>query len=225
MKSGSGEFRHTPAVTSKYKFACDNTLVQLIYFSAVSEELTSKSADHLFEDEFMPLADSLYNFAYSLVLNEDDANDLVQDTYLKAWRFISLYQEGTNAKAWMFKILKNTFINEYRRKKLRPSEVDYEDFITYHDADESSQVGSLDLRHEVFSGMLGDEMTKAINELPVDFRAIILLCDIEEFSYEEIAKILDIPIGTVRSRLFRARNMLKDKLREYAKSRGYKENR
>ncbi len=189
----------------------------------MSNELTPKSADHLFEVEFLPLADSLYNFAYSLVLNEDDANDLVQDTYLKAWRFIDSYQEGTNAKAWLFKILKNTFINEYRRRKLRPAEVDYEDFITYHDADESTQIGSLDLRNEVFSRMLGDEMTKAINELPVDFRAIILLCDVEEFSYEEIAKIIDIPIGTVRSRLFRARNMLKEKLRDYAKLRGFKE--
>ncbi len=189
----------------------------------MSNELTPKSADQLFEVEFLPLADSLYNFAYSLVLNEDDANDLVQDTYLKAWRFIDSYQEGTNAKAWLFKILKNTFINEYRRRKLRPAEVDYEDFITYHDADESTQIGSLDLRNEVFSRMLGDEMTKAINELPVDFRAIILLCDVEEFSYEEIAKIIDIPIGTVRSRLFRARNMLKEKLRDYAKLRGFKE--
>lgn len=191
----------------------------------MSEEISPKSSEQLFEDEFLPVADSLYNFAYSLVLNEEDANDLVQDTYMKAWRFISSYQEGTNAKAWLFKILKNTFINEYRRKKLRPAEVDYEDFITYHDADETSHVGSLDLRQEVFSDMLGDEMTKAINELPVDFRAIILLCDIEDFSYEEIAKIIDIPIGTVRSRLFRARNMLKEKLRDYAKSRGYKEKR
>lgn len=197
----------------------------MIYFSGVSEEISPKSSEQLFEDEFLPVADSLYNFAYSLVLNEEDANDLVQDTYMKAWRFISSYQEGTNAKAWLFKILKNTFINEYRRKKLRPAEVDYEDFITYHDADETSHVGSLDLRQEVFSDMLGDEMTKAINELPVDFRAIILLCDIEDFSYEEIAKIIDIPIGTVRSRLFRARNMLKEKLRDYAKSRGYKEKR
>ncbi len=195
----------------------------MINFSAVSEEISPKTSEQLFEVEFLPVADSLYNFAYSLVLNEDDANDLVQDTYMKAWRFISSYQEGTNAKAWLFKILKNTFINEYRRKKLRPAEVDYEDFITYHDADETSHVGSLDLRHEVFSGMLGDEMTKAINELPVDFRAIILLCDVEDFSYEEIAKIIDIPIGTVRSRLFRARNMLKEKLRDYAKSRGFKE--
>ncbi|MFN9883291.1 MAG: sigma-70 family RNA polymerase sigma factor, partial [Bacteroidota bacterium] len=110
----------------------------MIYFSGVSEEITPLTAHQLFEEEFLPIADSLYNFAYSLVLNEEDANDLVQDTFMKAWRFISSYQKGTNAKAWLFKILKNTFINEYRRKKLRPAEIDYEDFITYHDADEST---------------------------------------------------------------------------------------
>ncbi|HZG00392.1 MAG TPA: sigma-70 family RNA polymerase sigma factor, partial [Chitinophagales bacterium] len=119
----------------------------------------------------------------------------------------------------------NTFINEYRRKKLRPAEVDYEDFVAYQDAEDVTRVGRLDTTHEIFQSMLGDEMTKAINELPVDFRTVILLCDVEDFSYEEIAKIVDIPVGTVRSRLFRARNMLKDKLRNYAKSLGYNENR
>jgi RNA polymerase sigma factor (sigma-70 family) len=179
----------------------------------------------LFDKEFLPHADALYNFAYHLTFDEEDSNDLVQDTFLKAWRFINSYQEGTNAKAWLFKILKNTFINEYRRKKIRPAEVDFEDFLTYQEADDARQVGSLDLRQEIFQNMLGDEMTKAINDLPVDFRTIILLCDVEDFSYEEIAKIIDIPIGTVRSRLFRARNMMKDKLREYAKSLGFKEKR
>ena len=188
-------------------------------------QITKPNADTLFEKEFLPHADALYNFAYHLTYEADDANDLVQDTFLKAWRFINSYQEGTNAKAWLFKILKNSFINEYRRKKVRPIEVDYEDFVAYQDAEDVKQIGNLDLRHEIFQGMLGDEMTKALNDLPVDFRTIILLCDIEEFSYEEIAKIIDIPIGTVRSRLFRARNMLKDQLREYAKSLGFKENR
>jgi RNA polymerase sigma factor (sigma-70 family) len=192
----------------------------------VSEEKTIQpGAQLLFDKEFLPHADALYNFAYHLTYDVDDANDLVQDTFLKGWRFINSYQEGTNAKAWLFKILKNTFINEYRKKKLRPTEVDYEDFIAYQEADEATQVGNLDLRQEIFQNLLSDEMIKAINELPVDFRTIILLCDIEEFSYEEIAKIIDIPIGTVRSRLFRARNMLKDKLRDYAKTLGFKEKR
>ncbi len=192
----------------------------------MSEEKTIQpGAQLLFDKEFLPHADALYNFAYHLTYDVDDANDLVQDTFLKGWRFINSYQEGTNAKAWLFKILKNTFINEYRKKKLRPTEVDYEDFIAYQEADEATQVGNLDLRQEIFQNLLSDEMIKAINELPVDFRTIILLCDIEEFSYEEIAKIIDIPIGTVRSRLFRARNMLKDKLRDYAKTLGFKEKR
>ncbi len=177
--------------------------------------------DKIFHEEFMPHIDALYNFAYHLTYDEEDANDLVQETYMKAFRFIDSYDEGTNAKAWLFKILKNAFINEYRKKSKKPSKVDYEDFIGYQDNDENSRVEYVDLRHEIFSGMIGDEVTKALNSLPVDFRTVILLCDVENFSYEEIAKITDIPIGTVRSRLHRARNMLKEKLKSYAKTMGY----
>lgn len=179
----------------------------------------------LFEKEFMPHVDALYNFAFHLTTNEEDSNDLVQDTFLKAFRFIESYQIGTNAKAWLFKILKNSFINEYRRKVRTPNKVDYEDFVTYHDGDDASTVGELDLREDIFKGLIGDEVTRALNELDIDFRTVILLCDVEGFSYEEIAKIIDIPVGTVRSRLHRARNLLKEKLRGYAKQMGYKENR
>ncbi len=177
--------------------------------------------DKIFHEEFMPHIDALYNFAYHLTYDEEDANDLVQETYMKAFRFIDSYDAGTNAKAWLFKILKNAFINEYRKKSKKPTKVDYEDFIGYQDNEENSRVEYVDLRHEIFSGMIGDEVTKALNSLPVDFRTVILLCDVENFSYEEIAKITDIPIGTVRSRLHRARNMLKEKLKSYAKTMGY----
>lgn len=173
----------------------------------------------------MPQVDALYNFAFHLTLNEEDSNDLVQDTFLKAYRFIDSYERGTNAKAWLFQILKNSFINEYRRKVRHPGQVDYEDYIAYQDSEESVHVGELDLRDDVFKGLIGDEVTVALNSLPVDFRTVILLSDIEGFSYEEIAKIIDIPIGTVRSRLHRARNLMKEKLRDYAKKMGYKENR
>lgn len=176
--------------------------------------------DKIFEEEFLPQIDALYNFAYHLTYNEEDANDLVQETYLKAYRFIDKYIEGTNAKAWLFKILKNAFINQYRKKSKQPTKVDYEEIVSYHDRDDEG--GSyLDLRHEIFQGMMGDEVTIALNSLPVDFKTVILLCDIEGFTYEEISKIVDIPIGTVRSRLHRARNMLKDKLKNYAEERGY----
>ncbi|MFN0276035.1 MAG: sigma-70 family RNA polymerase sigma factor [Chitinophagales bacterium] len=181
--------------------------------------------DRIFEKEFLPHADALYNFAYHLVYDEEDANDLVQETFLKAYRFIDSYQQGTNAKAWLFKILKNAFINDYRKKVKQPTKVDYDKLFDYKETEEESYVEYVDLRQEVFQGLIGDEVTRAINELPVDFKTVILLCDVEDFSYEEIAKIVDIPIGTVRSRLHRARNILKDKLRNYAFEQGFKEKR
>ena len=144
---------------------------------------------------------------------------------MKAFRFIEKYDKGTNAKAWLFKILKNAFINQYRRKSKQPTKVDYEEIVNYHDEEDTQYSSYLDLREEIFQGMMGDEVTNAINSLPVDFKTVILLCDIEGFTYEEIAKIIDIPIGTVRSRLHRARNMLKEKLTDYAQSLGYEDKR
>ena len=188
-------------------------------------EMPQSEKDRIFDSEFLPQIDALYNFAYHLVYNEDDANDLVQETYMKAYRFIDKYIEGTNAKAWLFKILKNAFINQYRKKSKQPTKVDFEDIVSYHDGEDAGPVSHVDLRQEIFQGMMGDEITIAINSLPVDFKTVILLCDIEGFTYEEISKIVDIPIGTVRSRLHRARNMLKDQLRDYAKSLGYKDKR
>ena len=181
--------------------------------------------DRIFEEEFLPQIDALYTFAYHLTYNEEDANDLVQETYLKAYRFVESYNEGTNAKAWLFRILKNAFINQYRKRSKLPTQVDYEEIINFHDEEDSNYSSFLDLREEMFQDMMGDEVTTAINALPVDFRVVILLCDIEGFTYEEIAKIIDIPIGTVRSRLHRARNMLKEQLKSYAQSLGYKDKR
>ncbi len=189
------------------------------------EQHQKKKYDRIFEEEFLPQIDALYTFAYHLTYNEEDANDLVQETYLKAYRFIDKYIEGTNAKAWLFKILKNVFINQYRRKSKQPTKVDFEDIVTYQDEEDTNFSSYQDLREEMFQDMMGDEVTNAINSLPVDFRVVILLCDIEGFTYEEISKIIDIPIGTVRSRLHRARNMLKEKLKEYADSLGYKDKR
>ncbi len=188
-------------------------------------QLSDNEKNRIFDKEFMPQIDALYNFAYHLTYNDDDANDLVQETYLKAYRFIDKYIEGTNAKAWLFKILKNAFINQYRKRSKQPTKVDFEDIVSYHDTDESSPQNYVDLRQEIFQGMMGDEITIAINSLPVDFRTVILLCDIEGFTYEEISKIVDIPIGTVRSRLHRSRNMLKEKLSSYARSLGYEDKR
>lgn len=176
----------------------------------------------VFDAEFMPHIDSMYNFAFRLTNDEDDANDLVQDTYLKAFRFINSFERGTNAKAWLFRILKNSFINDYRKRSKEPSKVDYQEVeTTYNSVEDAETEATTDLRTETVQDMIGDEVATALNSLPVDFRTVIILCDIEGFTYEEMAKILDIPIGTVRSRLHRARNLLKEKLKSYASSMGY----
>jgi len=188
-------------------------------------ELKKLSPHERFELEFLPHIEALNTFAFHLTYNEENAADLVQETYLKAFKFIDKYEEGTNAKAWLFKILKNAYINDYRKKNKRPIQVDYEEVSGYHDGDDAPLASYFDLREELFDHMMGDEVTAAMNSLPEDFRTVILLCDIEDFSYEEISKIIDVPIGTVRSRLFRARNMLKEKLNTYAKTMGYKDHR
>jgi len=187
----------------------------------IEEQNIQANKKAIFEQELFPHADALYNFAFHLTYDEENANDLVQETFLKAFRFIHLYQQGTNAKAWLFKILKNGFINQYRKTSRGPQKVDFEEIASYHDAEEEVYGGNVDLREEIFQGMLGDEVSGALNSLPIDFKTVILLCDIEGFTYEEIAKIVDIPIGTVRSRLHRARNMLKEKLNDYARKMGY----
>ena len=130
---------------------------------------------------------------------------------------------GTNAKAWLFRILKNTFINEYRRKTREPNKIDYQEVETFYNSDSVNAPITNDLRVDAVKEMIGDEVANALNKLAVDFRTIIILCDIEGFPYEEMAKILNIPIGTVRSRLHRARQLLKEQLLDYAKKMGYKD--
>jgi len=188
----------------------------------IRQQYSEKDKLNIFNQEFMPHINSMYNFAYRLTLDGDDAKDLLQDTYLKAFRFIDSFQQGTNAKAWLFRILKNSFINDYRKKSKEPSKVDYQEVETFYNSEDVDRQITPDLRVEALQDMIGDEISIALNSLDVDFKTVIILCDLEGFKYEEMAKILDIPIGTVRSRLHRARNLLKEKLSEYAKKMGYK---
>ncbi len=185
----------------------------------------SKDKQRVFNEEFMPHIDAMYNFAFRLTLDEDDAKDLVQETFMKAYRFINSFETGTNAKAWLFRILKNSFINNYRKKSKQPNKVDYQEVESFYNSDSVNENITTDLRVETVQHLIGDEITNALNSLDVDFRTVIILCDLEGFTYEEMAKILDIPIGTVRSRLHRARNLLKEKLKQYASSLGYKDKR
>ena len=188
----------------------------------IRQQYSEKEKESILNQEFMPHINAMYNFAYRLTLDSDDAKDLLQDTYLKAFRFIDSFQQGTNAKAWLFRILKNSFINDYRKKSKEPSKVDYQEVETFYNSEDVDRQITPDLRVEALQDMIGDEISVALNSLDVDFRTVIILCDLEGFKYEEMAKILDIPIGTVRSRLHRARNLLKEKLSEYARKMGYK---
>lgn len=188
--------------------------------TTMANETVRTRHDIIFEREFFPLMDAVYAFAYRLTSDATQAEDLVQETYLKAWRFASRYEAGTNAKAWLFRICRNAFINEYRSKKSQPYKVDYEDIVVYHNEDDPSAPRYFGLHEEMGNKLMGDEVTLAINALSPTFRTVVLL-DLEDFTYEEMAAILEIPIGTVRSRLHRARNVLAEKLREYAEAHGY----
>ena len=192
--------------------------------SSKAENYTSDRVKNMqvFEEELLPHANAIYNFAFRLVLDEDEAKDLVQETYFKAFKFIDSFQEGTNAKAWLYRILKNNFINDYRKKSKEPSKIDYQDVESIYNSDDVEETFTGSIAVYPFKETIGDEVSNALNSLPIEFRIVIILCDLEEFTYEEMAKILDIPIGTVRSRLHRARNLLRKKLLDYALTRGFK---
>ena len=194
---------------------------------ALTITLTEKEKNRIFETEFLPHAEALLNFGYHLTKNDMEAEDLMQETFLKSFKSIDKYLVGTNAKAWLFRILKNEFINRYRQNQRQPNSVDIDEVHNIQNQEDgsSSLTAYVDLSEEMYNNMMGDEITIALNSLAEDFRVVILLCDIEGFTYEEISKIIDIPIGTVRSRLFRSRNMLKEKLKGYAKEMGYEDKR
>lgn len=174
-----------------------------------------------FKSEMMPHLDSMYNFALRLTMDPTDAEDLVQDSVVKAFRFFHSYEKGTNAKAWLFRILKNSYINNYRKKSKRPNEVDYDEVSTFYETIRADQTDTSDLEERMYRDMLDDTVTKALESIPEDFRSVVLLCDVEGFTYEEIANMLDVPIGTIRSRLHRGRNLLRASLEEYARNRGF----
>ena len=174
-----------------------------------------------FERDAIPHMDSLYHFAFKMTGDSDDANDLVQETYLKAFRFWDKFEKGTNCKAWLFQILKNTYINTYRKQSKEPDKVDYEEIENFYENIKPSSTDSAHLEKDIYDNLLDDELSEAIQSLPEDFRTVIILCDVEGYTYDEIADFIDCPVGTVRSRLHRARKMLFTKLHKYAKEKGY----
>ncbi|MBP1641694.1 MAG: polymerase, sigma-24 subunit, subfamily [Acidobacteria bacterium] len=176
-----------------------------------------------FERQALPFLDSLYNTAYRLARNAEDAEDLVQETYLKAYRSFDQFAPGTNLKAWLFKILKNTFINEYRRRQNVPPEGDFaaieEGFESQVRDDAAGQIKNPE--EVALETALDQDVQRGLDELPPDYRMAVVLADLEGFSYKEIADILDIPVGTVMSRLYRGRKLLEAALLGYARSHNY----
>ena len=176
-----------------------------------------------FETDALSHLDALYRTALRMTRSESDAEDLVQETYIRAFRFREQFTPGTNLRAWLFRILTNTFINQYRRKAARPDETeldDVEESILYrHMRDVSPGSASPDPEAELLDSTLSSEVKDALEALPEKFRTTVLL-DVEGFSYKEIAELLDIPIGTVMSRLHRGRRFLQKRLYDVARDRG-----
>jgi len=184
---------------------------------------TSQQRGWNFEEAAMPFVDSLYNTAYRMTRNAQDAEDLVQETYLKAYRYYDKFEEGTNFKAWLFKILKNTFINNYRKKQKTPPQSDFAEiedaFESRLSSDVTGQMKSPE--EEILEDVLDEDVQRALDDLPPDYRMAVLLADLEGFSYKEIAGILELPLGTVMSRLYRGRKLLESAMLTYAKEHGY----
>ena len=174
-----------------------------------------------FQQEMIPHMDLLYNYAFFLTGNRNDADDLLQETYLKAFRFFDKFETGTNAKAWLYRIMRNAYINEYRRLKRLPDLVEYDERLSAYQMDGREQQSLNDFARTVDMKMFDDEIAGALSSLPEKFKSVIVLRDVQDLPYEEIAEALEIPVGTVRSRLHRGRGILLNRLREYARSRGY----
>ncbi len=181
-----------------------------------------KSLRAEFERVALPHLTHLYTAAYYFTKDQAEAEDLVQETYLRAFRFFNKFEPGTNCKAWLLSILRNLFINRYQQKKREPEMVDwekidevYESMVAQHVTAEKSSPEQL-----FFSQVMDQEVEQALKALPEEFRTAIILVDIQELSYEDAAKVMDCPVGTVRSRLSRGRRMLQVALRNYALKRG-----
>ena len=179
-----------------------------------------KPKQERFNKVMVPHMDVLYNYGLYLTGDREAANDLLQETYLKAFRFFEKFEPGTNAKAWLYRIMRNTFINEYRRVKRLPDLVQYDEQISSYQMLPREEEKT-ELRKQINGELFEDEIAGAIASLPEKFKSVIVLRDVEDLPYEEIADALEIPVGTVRSRLHRARAILFAKLRDYAMAKGY----
>ena len=188
-----------------------------------SKESQKRERKKLFEETTLQHLDALYATALRLCRNERDAEDLVQETYLKGFKYFHQYTQGTNCRAWLFKILRNTFINSYRRKVKEREILQRQENGSLQKSlicpDSVERYANPEKR--VMYSSLGDDVVKALDGLRPEFRIVVVLSDLQGFSYKEIAAIMEIPIGTVMSRLFRARRTLRGELHQFGIQQGY----
>jgi RNA polymerase sigma-70 factor (ECF subfamily) len=188
----------------------------------MSDALSMGNRD-LFEEITLPHMDDVFRFAMGLSRNRAQAEDLVQDTYIKAFKAFGGFRADSNAKAWLFRICKNQFIDRYRQRARRPHHGGDVDELAVDPIRHSIEVFEREgiENPETFLDLFGDEVNRYLRELPEIYRRALLLCDVDDLSYEEIAEVLEVPIGTIRSRISRGRAFLKERLVEYAQELGY----
>lgn len=176
-----------------------------------------------FQTDALPMLDSLYGGALRMTRNPADAEDLVQETMMRAYRSFDRFEAGTNLKAWLYRIMTNAYINTYRKKQREPKKVsseDVEDFDLYQELKDHDPQWDATPENLVLNALVDTDIIEAIDELPEQFRLAVVLSDIEGFSYAEMAEIMDVPLGTVMSRLHRGRKALQKRLWEIARDRG-----
>ncbi|MFN8172304.1 MAG: sigma-70 family RNA polymerase sigma factor [Candidatus Nanopelagicales bacterium] len=199
----------------------DDTADELGEVAAEPTESAEQMAAR-FERDAMPFLDQLYGAAMRMTRNPADAEDLVQETYLKAYAAFSSFTEGTNLKAWLFRILTNTYINIYRKKQRQPYQTGTDDLTDgqLHEAESHTSTGLKSAEAVALDRLADTDVVEALAKMPEDFRIAVYLADVEGFSYKEIAEIMDTPVGTVMSRLHRGRKLLRSLLEDYAIERG-----